>query len=1091
MKYLQRIFSIVLIGGMLLGWTSSGTILAKSTEPDRVHVEAIDKFEPFVLEELNTGNADFFVTMKEKADLSYAEQLLTKEEKGQFVFETLVATANRTQADLRAYLNNQGVDYQSFYIANKILVRAGYLDLALAIASREDVAQITANHKFQLDMPKIDPKALNEPMAVEPNITFVKADQVWALGFTGQGMVLAGNDTGLDETHPSIKSHYRGCIDPPACTSYDHNYNWWDATNTYPNDPWDGFGHGTHTTGTMVGDDGAANQIGVAPGAQTVHCKNMTDGGGGDDGTFVECFQWDLAPWDLTGANPNSNLAPDAVNNSWGYWGGGNPTFEDEIAALQAAGILVEVSAGNEGESCGTLRSPGDYLQVLTTGSVNHVTPFPGLLTDFSSRGPSSLYPADYFPDIMAPGENIRSAVPGGGYEGGWSGTSMSGPHATALVGLMWSANPAMQGLVTETLNMIRNTAVPLTGQGGSNCGGDYSTGPNNDWGVGTIDALAAVQEAITFGGAGELDGHVTDATTTDPIQGVKVTAFHEAGYAWDRLTDDTGYYNMVVAEGTFTVTAEIYGYLPGVSENVVVISNTLTTQDFALDLAPFYTVSGHVSDSVSGAPLPGAKIEFLDAPEDPVFADGAGNYSINVAEGTWNMRASADLHQSVDVEVVVTGNVTQNFLLDPLPCILLVDDDQDGPDVREYYTGALDSLGYDYNIWDTGDMGSPSDADLAGYMQVFWFTGYPFSNSFSPANEGTVSTYLDEGGNFFLSSQDYLYEYGLTPFGQNYLHIASFTSDVSQTSVTGQNVFSGLGPYALSYPFTNYSDIVNPNASGQVSFTGNVGNAAVSYNGDDFKSVFLGYPFEALLPAGRVAVMERTVEDMFGGCVPPAALSIDPLTDEQTGDPGTEVTYVFNVNNVGGLPQDVLVSVASGLGWLTTVEPTDLGTIEPGASASATVTVAIPTELGAMSDTFILTATGSEGSVATGTGETTANVNPAVEVVKPTDKNGWPLKVVAYEFTVTNMGDYTDTFALDVSGIWSATLPGGDTTGPLAAGASATVVVVVQVPEGAMPGDTDVTTLNATSVLNPEVSATAQVNTTASLVRMLPIIVK
>jgi hypothetical protein len=106
----------------------------------------------------------------------------------------------------------------------------------------------------------------------------------------------------------------------------------------------------------------------------------------------------------------------------------------------------------------------------------------------------------------------------------------MAGPHATALVGLIWSANPGLRGQVAETMEIIRSTAGPLTGQGGSNCGGDYNTGPNNDWGYGTIDALAAVQMAIAMGGAGKLRGTVTDAATDNPIEGVKITAIHTCG---------------------------------------------------------------------------------------------------------------------------------------------------------------------------------------------------------------------------------------------------------------------------------------------------------------------------------------------------------------------------------------------------------------------------------------------------------------------------------------------------------------------------------------------------------------------------------
>jgi hypothetical protein len=68
----------------------------------------------------------------------------------------------------------------------------------------------------------------------------------------------------------------------------------------------------------------------------------------------------------------------------------------------------------------------------------------------------------------------------------------MSGPHVTGLVGLMWSANPGLRGRVAETVQIMRDTAVRLSGQYGSSCGGNYTTGPNNDWGYGTIDALAA-----------------------------------------------------------------------------------------------------------------------------------------------------------------------------------------------------------------------------------------------------------------------------------------------------------------------------------------------------------------------------------------------------------------------------------------------------------------------------------------------------------------------------------------------------------------------------------------------------------------------
>ncbi len=315
-RFSPKIGSILVLAALLLSFTGLdgvGTGLAQadpSTGP-AIGENSETKVESLVFETLETnGQTDFFVWMTEKADLSQAALLKTKTEKGRFVFEALRSTAERTQKALAAYLDRQGVDYQAFYIANKILVRGGNATLVNNLAARPDVARITANHPYQLEKPFISPNQPQATLAVEPNLTFINADDVWATGVTGQGIVLAGNDTGLDETHPAIAPHYRGCLDPPGCTSWNHNYNWWDATNTYPTNPDDGDGHGTHVTGTMIGDDGAGNQIGVAPGAQTIHCKNLDDSGTGTDATATECLEWDLAPWNLTRSNPDPGEGP-------------------------------------------------------------------------------------------------------------------------------------------------------------------------------------------------------------------------------------------------------------------------------------------------------------------------------------------------------------------------------------------------------------------------------------------------------------------------------------------------------------------------------------------------------------------------------------------------------------------------------------------------------------------------------------------------------------------------------------------------------------------------------------------------------------
>jgi subtilisin family serine protease len=626
---------------------------------------ALNKIDSELLKTIQAeGQADFFIWLAEQADVSGAYQLQTKLEKGQYVFDTLRETADLNQRDLRAYLDAQGVAYRPFYVANTILVYDGSQNLLMDLAARPDVDRILPNREYQLQEPFDQRDAPASPAVVEPNISFIRATDVWAMGITGQGTVMAGGDTGMQWNHPALINHYRGWDGANA----DHNYNWWDATNTYPLVPTDGHGHGTHISGTMVGDDGGSNQIGVAPGAQVIHCKNMTDGGSGNDGTFITCFEWVLAPWDLSGQNPMPSLAPDAMNNSWGYFGGGAPQFITIIENLHAAGILVEVSAGNEGPGCGTLRSPGDYDFVLSTGSVNHAGGvLPGTLTGFSSRGPSSLFPNAYIPTIMAPGENIRSSLPGNTYAS-WSGTSMAGPHAAALVGLMWSANPGLAGMVEETMDIIRDTAVPLTGVGGSNCGGDYTTGPNNDWGFGTIDALAAVQAAMLFGGTGTLEGTVTDATTTNPLEGVEIVASLTPTMTWTANTDADGFYSRMVFSGTFTVTASLFAYLPQTVTDVQVTEEMTTTLDFQLQPAESYVVSGQVTDATTGWPLY-AQIEIQGSPHT-IWTDPAdGTYSVSLPAGIeYEFVVDAwvgGYNTAMRTVGPLTGDVTEDFGLE------------------------------------------------------------------------------------------------------------------------------------------------------------------------------------------------------------------------------------------------------------------------------------------------------------------------------------------------------------------------------------------------------------------------------------------
>jgi serine protease AprX len=344
---------------------------------------------------------------------------------------------------------------------------------------------------------------------VQPNLAAVHADGAWDLGVFGQGIIVAGQDTGYDWTHPALKPHYRGWDGQRA----DHDTNWHDAWDDGAV-AFDDDSHGTHTMGTVLGDDGAGNRTGVAPGAQWIGCRNMRRGFG-NPGAYAECTEFFLAPYPH-GGDPFSDgdvrLAPHVINNSWGcpdFEGCSPGTLAPAVEALRAAGIMVVVSVGNDGPACETaVAPPANYDAAFSVGAADNGRQIVG----FSSRGPVG----DLIkPDVVAPGDYVRSSVPNGGY-GYAGGTSMAGPHVAGLVALLWSADPGLIGDIDATERLICQTAVPrsvenlctveddvpvgpfaaLVYESTCACGGVTGV-PNNVYGCGFIDAVAAVRAAL------------------------------------------------------------------------------------------------------------------------------------------------------------------------------------------------------------------------------------------------------------------------------------------------------------------------------------------------------------------------------------------------------------------------------------------------------------------------------------------------------------------------------------------------------------------------------------------------------------------
>ena len=459
-----------------------------------------DKVDPWLREQLTERTTtEGLIFLAAQADLAGAASLTTKLDKGTFVFNTLSALAESTQEPLKAELDQMGVPYRSYWVANMIWVELNGAQLA-EIAQRADVAHIHANPIVAQQLPAFANPFAPQAGSIEWNIDKINAPDLWAMGYDGTGIVVGGQDTGYEWDHPALKDKYRGWDGANA----DHNYSWHDSIHSGGGPcgadapaPCDDHNHGTHTMGTMVGDDGAGNQIGVAPDAKWIGCRNM-DQGNGTPTTYSECFQWFIAPTDLNDQNPNPAMAPHVINNSWSCPASEGCTdpniMKTVVENVRAAGILVVVSAGNSGSGCSTVSTPAAiYEASFTVGS----TTISDVISSFSSRGPVTVDGSDRLkPDISAPGSNVRSSIRNGAYAS-FSGTSMAAPHVAGLAALLMEAVPALQGDVDMLEQAMEAGTKRLIST--QTCGGvPGSAIPNNTFGHGRIDAFLSFGLLVT-----------------------------------------------------------------------------------------------------------------------------------------------------------------------------------------------------------------------------------------------------------------------------------------------------------------------------------------------------------------------------------------------------------------------------------------------------------------------------------------------------------------------------------------------------------------------------------------------------------------
>ncbi|GII84747.1 hypothetical protein Ssi03_27370 [Sphaerisporangium siamense] len=601
-----------------------------------------DKIDKAVAADLAAdGKATFWVRLKSDADLGAARKARTKAQKAAQVFKAKTEHATSSQAGLRRLLTAESAEFTPYWISNTVRV-TGDAKLADEIARLPEVRRIDPTRVTKLPEP-LPGKEVAKVNAVEWNIDRVRAPQVWGeLGTRGEGIVVAGIDSGVDYTHPALAGQYRGRLPGGGV---DHDYSWYDPSGSCPSAaPCDENGHGTHTMGTMVGDDRGANAIGVAPGARWIAARGCeTDEC--SDASLLAAGQWMLAPTDLNGRNPRPDLAPDIVNNSWGG-SGFDPWYKEIVEAWVAAGIFPAFANGNvTGAGCDSSDSPGQYVSSYSAGAfdVNNA------IAGFSTRGYGEN--GEFKPNIAAPGVNVRSSIPGG-YASG-SGTSMASPHLAATVALIWSASPAVRGDIAATRTLLDDTAIDVDD---TRCGG--TADDNNIWGEGRLDAYAAVR-AAPAGDLGGLRGAVTaggspvaaaSLSVSGPVSRTTTTA-EDGSYALPRLI-----------AGEYQVTVAKFGHQDA-SAAVTVVADQTVVKDIALTPLPSGTVSGTVT--AAGAPEQGATVAVTGTPVSAV-TDAAGRYRLTVPDGSYDLKVTpvSRCADALTTPITVNGDLTKDVEL-------------------------------------------------------------------------------------------------------------------------------------------------------------------------------------------------------------------------------------------------------------------------------------------------------------------------------------------------------------------------------------------------------------------------------------------
>ncbi len=284
------------------------------------------------------------------------------------------------------------------------------------------------------------------PFADVPNVggnnwgaDLVNAPEAWANGYTGQGVVVAVIDTGVDYNHEDLKNNIwtntkeiaGNGIDDDGNGYVDDIYGWnFDSNN---NNISDDNGHGTHVSGTIAGENNGYGVTGIAYNAKIMPIKALNESGSGSYSAIANGIYYAV--------DNGANVINLSLGGSYS-----SRTLKSAVEYASSKGVTVVMAAGNDGDSSPDYPARYANKSGIAVGAVDKNNQ----LADFSNRAGDNQLAY-----VTAPGVKIYSSLPNNQY-GAYSGTSMATPHVAGVVALMLSANRSLtdaqvREIITET----------------------------------------------------------------------------------------------------------------------------------------------------------------------------------------------------------------------------------------------------------------------------------------------------------------------------------------------------------------------------------------------------------------------------------------------------------------------------------------------------------------------------------------------------------------------------------------------------------------------------------------------------------------